>query len=73
MDTTTPSSLLITMPSDDELYAAFVEAIRNGVHENIKSTTDKLTGFIENAKDCIKNLINVDAQNGLQLAITIES
>ena len=72
MDATTPSSLLIAMPSDDELYTAFIEAIRNGVHENIKSTADKLSGFIGNAKDCIKNLINVDAKNGLQLAMTIE-
>ena len=42
------------MPSDEEIYHSFVEAIRNGVKENIKSIADKLSGFIENAKEDLK-------------------
>lgn len=75
MDETTATApvatLPIAMPSDDELYTAFIDAIRNGVHEGIKSTVDKITGYIENAKDEIKNLIVVDPANGLVLDMTL--
>jgi len=71
MDETQTPTLLTSMPSDDELYTAFIDAVRNGVHENIKGVADKISGFVENAKDEIKNLIAVDATNGLALDITI--
>lgn len=63
--------LAIAMPNDDELYAAFIDAIKNGVHEGIRGTVDKITGYIETAKDEIKNLIFVDPDNGLVLDMTI--
>jgi len=63
--------LPIAMPSDDELYHSFVEAIRNGVAENIRWIADKLSGFIENAKDDLKWLINVDPTDWLQLAMDL--
>ena len=65
------TQLVIALPSDDELYTAFIDAIQNGVHENIKSTVDKISGFIANAKDELKNLIIVDPQQGLLLDMTI--
>jgi len=65
-------NLLIAMPSDDELYIAFIDAIKNGVHENIKSIAEKLSWYIEKAKDELKNLIVVDPTNGLVLDMTIE-
>ena len=65
------TQVVIALPSDDELYAAFIDAIQNGVHEWIKSTVDKISGFIANAKDELKNLIIVDPQQGLLLDMTI--
>lgn len=65
------TQLPIALPSDEELYVAFVDAIQNGVHQNIKSTVEKISGFIANAKDEIKNLVIVDPQQGLLLDMTI--
>ncbi|MEI7562917.1 MAG: hypothetical protein WCJ39_04380 [bacterium] len=71
-ETQVQTPLLTTLPSDDELFEAFIAAMKEGVHEGIKSTVDKISGFVENAKDEIKNLIHVDATTGLSLDITIE-
>lgn len=68
----TNQNLLIAMPSDDELYEAFIDAIKNGVHENIKGIASKLWWFIGNAKDDIKWLLHVDPELWLQLDITVE-
>ena len=64
--------LLTTLPSDDELFESFIAAMREGVHEGIKSTIDKISGYVENAKDEIRNLIHVDPVTGLSLDISIE-
>lgn len=69
----TDTQLLLTMPTDDELYTAFIKAIREGVHENIKGIAGKLSWFIENAKDCIKDIIHLDPETGLSLDITLET
>lgn len=65
-------NLLIALPSDDELYEAFIDAIKNWVHANIKGVVAKIWGFIENAKDDIKSLLRVDPVSWLQLDMTIE-
>ena len=72
MDEQATNQLLIAMPSDDELYDAFIIGIRDGVHEGIKNTVEKLSGYIERAKDVIKELIIVDPQQGLLLDMTVE-
>ncbi len=65
-------TLLTTLPSDDELFEAFIAAMKEGVHANISGTIDKISWFVENAKDEIKNLVHVDPTTGLSLDITIE-
>ena len=70
-ETQVPATLLTTLPSDDELFTAFIAAMREGVHEGIRNTIDKISGYVENAKDEIKNLIHVDPVTGLSLDITI--
>lgn len=66
-------NLLIQMPTDQELFEAFVDAIRNWVHENIKGIAGKLSWFLENAKDDIKLLLSLDQTMGLALNINVES
>lgn len=63
--------VIIGMPTDDELYVAFIDAIRNGVGESTRDMVNKISWFIENAKDEIKNFIVIDPQNGLVLDMTI--
>lgn len=43
MDTTQISQLPIALPSDDEFYAAFIDAIKNGVHEGIRDIVNKIS------------------------------
>ena len=47
--------LIIAMPTDDELYIAFIDAIRNWVAESTRDMVNKISWFIENAKGEIKN------------------
>lgn len=66
-------NLVVAMPSVDELYQEFVNAIRDGVHENIRWVVKSISWYIEKAKDEIPNIIGLDPQAWLFLNIDIAS
>ncbi len=66
-------NLVVAMPGVDELYQEFVNAIRDGVHENIRWVVKSISWYIEKAKDEIPNIIGLDPQTWLFLNIDIAS
>ena len=68
---TTQSAMPIAMPTDDELCTMLVTAADEGVHENIRKIVKMMTGYVEKAKDVVKELISFDPANGISLRMTI--
>ena len=65
------TSNTIAMPTDDELCSMLVKAADEGVHEDIRSIVKTMTGYVEKAKEVVKELISFDPANGISLRMTI--
>lgn len=55
------SDKLVSMPTDDELYAAFNKAIQQWTPENKKAIIKTFEPFLAKAKSHVKNLITLQA------------
>ena len=64
-------SQILGMPSDDELCKMLVTAADEGVHENIRTVVKIMTGYVEKAKEVVKELVDFDPVNGLSLRMTV--